>query len=120
MPVDAEIIMQNKRTVRGRIWFVVDDEIVRVDFNDAEPLPAIPSDGCMCHRVQFADGTGDNGNSNGWLVFGRNSKGRIICQFTAESDEPSKERYPNCKFSRCKITDSALLHVVAEEARQWR
>jgi hypothetical protein len=120
VPVDVEKLMQDKRIVRGRLWFVVDDELLRADFNESDQLPIIPIDGGQCHRVSFADGTGDMGSGNGWLVFGKNSKGRIICQWTGDEFMPSPERYPNCQFCRAKLTDSALWHVAAEEMNQWR
>lgn len=126
MPVDPEKLMVDKRTVRGRLCFVVADEIVLVDFNDSEPLPTIPEDGGQWHVVKFADGTGDSGNGNGWLIFGRNSKG-IVCQWTGDESEPTQDRYPGCQFCRAQVTDSATHHVSAElykraieEAAQWR
>ena len=118
MPVDADRLMQDKRLVCVALWFVSDEfMLTNVLWRDGMDAPWIPDDGFLCGKGIFADGCAENYGGDGWLVVGMTKHG-LLCQTTG-GDKPDPERYPNCRFSRCKLAPSALLHVAFEEAAQW-
>lgn len=120
MPVDAERLLQDKRIVRVGLWFVVDDEIVRVVWQEGDSLPELPRSGCVGCLTKFADGCGDGTTPSGWVVMRFTKHGRLLCASTGSDDEPSEERYPGRVCTRCTVAESGLWHVVAEEMQQWR
>lgn len=117
MPVDVEKLMQDKRVVTWRAWFVSSDwKLLRFSYEDGIELP---DDGFLMARTRFADGTGEHIGGNGWIVY-MNTPAGIIFQATGDNNPPDPARYPGAKFIKDKLCPSALLHVAAEEMQQWR
>lgn len=121
MPVDTDKLMQDKRVVAWRAWFVSLDEPLRLlRFNsDEHGMADLPDDGFLMAKTRFADGTGENIGGNGWIVYQNTSAG-LIFQATGDNVRPDPARYPGAKFIKDKLCPSALLHVANEEMRQWR
>ena len=119
MPVDADKLMQDKRVVAWAAWFVSAKwELLR--FNSEEHTGGhLPTDGFLCARTRFADGTGENIGGNGWIVFLETPAG-LIFQATGDNTYPAPERYQGAKFIKDKLAPSAILHVAFEDAAQWR
>lgn len=118
MPVDTTKLLQDKRLVRVALWFVLNDAIHRETWEEGGGMPDLPTDGFLCGRGVFADGTGEHYGGDGWLVFGLTSKG-LLCQTTG-GDRPEAYRYPDCQFSRCRLAPSAVMHIANEEMKQWQ
>ena len=118
MPVDTEKLMTDKRLARVALWFIVDGDLLRVEWKEGDARPVIRGDGFLCGRGVFADGCSENYGGDGWLVLGMTKYG-LLCQTTG-GDRPDPDRYSGCQFSRCRLAPSALMHVAAEEQQQWR
>ena len=119
MSVDAEKLMQDKRIIAWAAWFVSNDWTLLRFNSEMHTGDSLPTDGFLCARTRFADGTGENIGGNGWLVFLETPAG-LIFQATGDNAMPSPERYPGAKFIKDKLAPSAILHVAFEEAAQWR
>jgi hypothetical protein len=119
VPVDSEKLMQDKRIVAWAAWFVAPDwSLLRFDSTE-HTGDDLPTDGFLCARTRFADGTGENIGGGGWIVFIETPYG-LIFQSSGDQTRPDPIRYPNAKFIKDKLAPSAILHVAAEEAAQWR
>ena len=119
MAVDTDKLLQDKRVVAWAAWFVSSDwKLLR--FNSQENMSNdLPTDGFLCARTRFEDGTGENIGGNGWVVFLHTPAG-LIFQATGENAMPSPVRYPGAKFIKDKLAPSAILHLAQAEAAQWR
>jgi hypothetical protein len=121
VPVDTEKLLRDKRVVAWAAWFVSLDEPLRLlRFNSCEHAAKdLPRDGFLMARTRFADGMGENINPNGWVVYQQTAAG-LIFQSTGDQGPPDPARYPGATFIKDKLCPSALLHVAAEEMKQWR
>lgn len=119
MPVDSDKLLADKRIVAWAAWFVSDDWTLLRFNSEMHTGDSLPTDGFLCARTRFADGTGENIGGNGWIVFLKTDAG-LIFQATGDNSPPSPVRYPGAKFIKDKLAPSALLHVALEEAAQWR
>jgi hypothetical protein len=119
VPVDTEKLLKDKIIVAWAAWFVSPEcELLR--FNSCDhSRDDLPEDGFLCARTRFADGTGENIQTNGWIVF-QVTKHGIIFQATGETTPPDSLRYPHAKFIRSKLCPSNLLHIANEEQAQWQ
>jgi hypothetical protein len=119
VPVDADKLMDDKRIVAWAAWFVSDDwRLLRFN-SEMHTGDSLPTDGFLCARTRFADGTGENIGGNGWIVFLQTNFG-LIFQAAGDNNPPSPVRYPGAKFIKDKLAPSSILHVAFEEAAQWR
>jgi hypothetical protein len=120
--VDEAKLLIDKRVVAWSAWFVSLDEplrVLRFEWQDGEPHPDVPLDGFLMAKTRFTDGMGENISGGGWVVYQVTSAG-LLFQSTGENTRPDDARYPGARFIKDKICPSALLHVAAEEAKQWR
>jgi hypothetical protein len=119
VPVDPDKLMADKRIVAWAAWFVSDDwKLLRFN-SEIHTGDSLPTDGFLCARTRFADGTGENIGGNGWIVFLQTPAG-LIFQATGDNNLPDRFRYYGAKLIKDKLAPSAILHVAFEEAAQWR
>jgi hypothetical protein len=119
VPVDTEKLLRDKRIAAWAAWFVSPAwELLRFNSCDHK-ISDLPTDGFLCARTKFVDGTGENIGGNGWIVVLETPHG-LIFQATGDNNPPDPMRYPGAKFIKDKLCPSALLHVAIEESSQWR
>lgn len=118
-PLDEGKILRDKRVVAWCAWFVSDDYKLLRFWSDEYTIADLPTDGFLCARTRFADGTGENIQTNGWIVAMDTPAGLII-QSTGEYESPESGRYSGARFIRAKLCPSAALHLAFEEAARWQ